>query len=341
MRANEPNSEARVSSRYAQRIVAAAVILVFVAGGAWAGLAPSVPAGSSAPLAGVEAGALAASLDPAILAGGADAGEAARAAGAIVRAARLAGIDTAEALRSAFPSPREILALLALDRDVEDFRENSGLDGPAGEYYEAQSALALAMRPLRETYERTFASAQAELEGADPGDAEGGGNGRIRSEKAPSPFSSSDFWFSPLSDLKYSHPFALDVFFKDFSGKGEAHKGPRIRALHPGLVVASSGDWSGGPGASAYGGGGLSPAAGNGVVVYDMRTRRYYSYFHLRDVWARTGELVEAGEVLGTGGNTGMNARKPGHGGHVHVEVFDCERDTSLRAVEVLAILKP
>jgi murein DD-endopeptidase MepM/ murein hydrolase activator NlpD len=333
MREDELDREARVSSRNAQRVVAAAVISVFVAGGAWAGLAPSVPAGSSAPQAGVEAGSLAASLVPAMLAGRADPGEAARAAAALVRAARLAGIDTAEALRSAFPAPREILALLALDRDVEDFRENSGLVGPAGDYYEAQSGLALAMRPLRETYERTFAAVQSELEGRDAG--------APRSEKAPSPFSPADFWFSPLSDLKYSHPFALDVFFKDFTGQGESHKGPRIRALYPGLVVASSGDWNGGPGASSYKSGGLSPAAGNGVVVFDMRTRRYYSYFHLRDVSARTGELVEAGEVLGTGGNTGMNARKSGHGGHVHVEVFDCERDSSLRAVEVLALLKP
>jgi murein DD-endopeptidase MepM/ murein hydrolase activator NlpD len=327
------SSEAAVSSRKAQRVVAAALILVFVAGGAWAGLAPSVPAGSSAPQAGVEALGLAASLGPAIQSGRADPNEAARAAGAIVRSARLAGIDAAEALRSAFPSPREVLALLALDRDVEDFRENAAVDGPAGEYYEAQSALAPAMRPLREAYERTFAAAQAELEGSEPGEPSPG--------KAPCPFSRADYWFSPLSDLKYSHPFALDVFFKEFSGKGEAHKGPRIRAIYPGLVVASSGDWSGGPGASAYKSGGMSPAAGNGVVVYDMRTRRYYSYFHLREVWARTGELVEAGEVLGVGGNTGMNARKPGHGGHVHVEIFDCERDTSLRAVEVLDLLKP
>jgi murein DD-endopeptidase MepM/ murein hydrolase activator NlpD len=340
MREEEQSGTARVSIRNAQRVIAAAMILVFVAGGAWAGLAPSVPAGSSAPGAGVEAGALAASLDAAIVSGRADPDEAARTTRSIVRSARLAGIDAAESLRSAFPSPREVLALLALDRDVEDFRENAALEGPAGEYYEAQSAMAPSMRPLREAYERTFASAQAELEGADPVGA-GRADGAPGSEKAPCPFSQADYWFPPLSDLKYSHPFALDVFFKEFSGKGEAHKGPRIRALYPGLVVASSGDWSGGPGASEYKSGGLSPAAGNGVVVFDMRTRRYYSYFHLRDVAARTGELVEAGEVLGTGGNTGMNARKSGHGGHVHVEVFDCGRDTSLRAVEVLALLKP
>jgi len=324
--------------RPALRIVAAAVVLVFVAGGAWAGLAPSGPAGSASPGASVEASALAASLRPASQDAAADP----RAAGAtveeLVRAARLAGIDTGEALRSAFPSPREVVAMLALDRDVDDFRDYSELKGPAGEYYRSQATLALAMRPLRETYARAFEAAHATLEGEDPRD--GAGRGAGESLKAPYLFSSDEFWFAPRSDLKYSHPYALDVFFKEFSGRGEAHKGPRIRALYSGIVVASSNDWNGGAGASTYAGGGFSPAAGNGAIVFDRATRRYYSYFHLRDVAVRTGDLVEAGQVIGTGGNTGMNARKPGHGGHVHLEIFDCERDDSLRAAEILDIIQ-
>jgi murein DD-endopeptidase MepM/ murein hydrolase activator NlpD len=342
--AEEEEQGEESARRPALRFGAAAVVFIFIAGGAWAGLAPYGPAGSASPPAGVEASALAASLKPsAIMADSAagtagaadDAGEAAE---ALVRAARLAGIDTGEVLRMAFPSPREILAMLALDRDVEDFKEYAALKGPAGEYYRTQAALALAMRPLRESYERTFAAAQAALGGRES--SVGAGKKAAGAAKAPSPLSPEDFWFAPRSDLRYSHPFALDVFFKEFAGKGESHKGPRIRAIFPGVVVASSGDWKGGPGASAYIGGGFSPAAGNGVVVYDERTRRYYSYFHLRDVSVRTGDLVEAGEVIGTGGNTGMNARKPGHGGHLHIEVFDCERDASLRAGEILDIVK-
>jgi murein DD-endopeptidase MepM/ murein hydrolase activator NlpD len=337
---DEEETHSRGRQRIAPRIAAAALVLVFISGGAWAGLAPSGPAGSASPQSGVEAGALAAMLRPSALKAQKDPVAAAAASYGIVRSARLAGIDTGEALRSAFPSPREILALLALDRDVDDFRDYSGLAGQAGDYYRNQSKAALAMRPLRGAYERAFEAAQASLEGEESGEAARAGAAGAPSLKALGAFSSDYFWFAPRSDLKYSHPFALDVFFKEFEGKGEAHKGPRIRALYPGIVVASAGDWDGGPGASSYEGGGLSPAAGNGVVVYDMRTRRYYSYFHLRDVSVRTGDLVKAGEVLGTGGNTGMNARKSGHGGHVHVEVFDCARDDSLRAGEVLDLIK-
>ena len=95
----------------------------------------------------------------------------------------------------------------------------------------------------------------------------------------------------------------------------------------------------GGAGADAWGGGGLSPAAGNGVVVYSPASGRYYSYFHLDEVAVQRGQVVERGAALGRGGNTGINARKKGHGGHLHLEIFDTGEDRALSAWEVRQLL--
>jgi len=249
--------------------------------------------------------------------------------------------DAEPGRRPDFPASREVMALIAMDRDVGDYRANSAIKGPAGIYYKRQVELCLGMRPHREKYELAFAAAQAESTGEDA-DSPAISGRKLASylAKAPSPFTKSDYWFTPKEQLKYAHPFALDVFFKSFKRKDGEHLGPKIKALYPGIVVAAAGDWKGGPGASAYIGGGLSPAAGNGVVVYDRASRRYFTYLHLRDVSVEVGDIVKAGEVLGTGGNTGMNARRPDHGGHVHLEIFDCERDIALRGTEILDIIK-
>jgi murein DD-endopeptidase MepM/ murein hydrolase activator NlpD len=240
-----------------------------------------------------------------------------------------------------FPTGREVMALIALDRDIEDYRAYSALGGAAGRYYREQVELCQRVRPLRNDYERLFSAAQA-------GESEKAQRFHAMDEraiaaylaKAPFPFSKADFWFTPREELKHAHPYALDVFFKSFRRENGEHSGPKIRSLYPGIVVAAAGDWEGGAGASSYIRGGLSPAAGNGVVVFDRITRRYYVYLHLKDIAVGVGDIVRAGDILGRGGNTGMNARRPDHGGHVHIEIFDCERGTAIRGTEILDIIK-
>ncbi len=316
-----------ISPRRRPRLAASIIIIILLAAGAWAVL--NAAAGREAGLAEDTAAESAAAASPA--AEGAAAGGAARAASA----ARLASAQ------SAFPAGREVMALIALDRDVADYRAHSAIKGPAGLYYKRQVELCLSMRPLRAKYESAFAASQAERSGEDASSPAMSGR-KLASylAKAPSPFTKSDYWFTPREQLKYAHPYALDVFYKSFKRVNGRHIGPKIRALYPGIVVASAGDWKGGPGAAAYVGGGLSPAAGNGVVVFDRASRRYYTYLHLDEVFVAAGDIVKAGEVLGRGGNTGMNARRPDHGGHVHLEIFDCERDTALRGTEILDIIK-
>ncbi len=138
-----------------------------------------------------------------------------------------------------------------------------------------------------------------------------------------SPLAKKDRWIPQEKALKHSHQYALDVFFTSLSRKGRNETGPVVRSMTSGIVVAASDDWSGGDRPSLYVSGGLSPKAGNGAIVYDPAHKRYYAYFHLSDVTVSAGQFVAAGQELGRGGNTGVNARKPGHGGHLHLEIHD------------------
>jgi murein DD-endopeptidase MepM/ murein hydrolase activator NlpD len=231
--------------------------------------------------------------------------------------------------------------MLSLDRDVDDFREYADRKDESGTYYRDEARISLEMRPLRARYEAAFAAASAALSGMNaPADSGTGARLDAKGRKTPYIASPDEVWLPPRSELPLSHPFALDVFFQRVDRSGEAERGPLIHALYPGIVVAAAGNWSGGQGISTWEGGGLSPAAGNGVVIYDPASRRYCSYFHFSSVVLRIGDVVRAGEILGRGGNSGMNARIRGHGEHVHVEIFDAARGESLSSFEILDLLK-
>jgi len=72
--------------------------------------------------------------------------------------------------------------------------------------------------------------------------------------------------------------------------------------------------------------GGISPKAGNGVIIYSPDEKRYFLYFHLYDALVEKGQIVRRGQAIGHGGNTGINARKKGGGDHLHFEIFDAQR---------------
>jgi len=251
-------------------------------------------------------------------------------------------LDLAAAFSAVFPRPASVLAMLALDRDVDDFEEMGAGTNAAAAHYRRAADLAVALRPLRQNYAILFGSAWKEerrmaarsLDRVDAHDA------ILATEISASDLADDgELQAPPLRDLAYSHPYALDVFFRHVDRKGAVERGPLIMALEEGIVVAQADDWRGGAGADAWGGGGLSPAAGNGVVVYSPASGRYYSYFHLSEVAVRRGQAVGKGAVLGRGGNTGVNARKKGHGGHLHLEIFDTAKDEALSAWEIRNLL--
>ena len=227
--------------------------------------------------------------------------------------------------------------MLALDRDIEDFREYADHRTAAGNFYREEAAISLQMRPLRGRCEAAFTAAHAAaVRAASPLTA------LFRAGKRKRPYIATpeELWLPLISDLPVSHPYALDVFFQRVDRSGEVEKGPLIHLLHPGIVVAAASDWSGGQGFAKYRSGGLSPASGNGAVIYDPTSRLYCSYFHLSSVAVRVGELVAAGDVVGRGGNTGMKARMEGHGEHVHIEIFNAAHNAPLSSQEILEMLK-
>ena len=317
------------------RALALVALLVLFFGGGWSTLRPNGVASADISRGRMELSGLYRDLAPEKVAA-LSADETAATADLLVRTARLAGIDPREALAAALPGPDRIIAMLALDRDVDDFLEHADLKDAAGDYYRDEARLSGEMRPLRSRYEAAFAAAYSAVSGSDPRLplelAQGG-------RKAPYIASPEDVWLPPRSELHLSHPYALDIFFQSVDRSGEAERGPSIRALYPGIVVAAASDWSGGQGISTWTRGGLSPAAGNGVVIYDPASRRYCSYFHLSSLALRIGDAVSAGTVIGKGGNSGMNARVKGHGEHVHVEIFDAARNESLSSSEILDLL--
>ncbi len=332
-----------------RKALAMVAMLVLIFGGGWASLAPNGGLGLSTKGAGIAIATLSRSLEPSAMAQG-SADDAAASTGAIVRNARIAGIDPAEILAAAFPPPSAILGMLSLDRDIDDFLDYAERDDAAGDYYRAEAQAAREMRPLRPRYEAAFAAASAALRGTEAASPDEAARAPAQSadlvaaaakgRKRPYIASPGEVWLPPKSELPLSHPYALDIFFYSVERSGEAERGPVLHALYPGIVVASASDWSGGRGISKWKGGGLSPASGNGLVIFDPSTRRYCSYFHMSSVGPRTGDWVEAGEALGRGGNTGMNARMKGHGEHVHIEIFDSARGESLSAYELLELLK-
>jgi murein DD-endopeptidase MepM/ murein hydrolase activator NlpD len=331
---DSPENGRRYSPLFKACALAAIFILFF--GGGWAAIGPAGRPGSGPVGAEIEIAALSRRLLPSIVAteGNEDA---ARAAEDLVHAARIDGLDPRELLSDALPEAHEILGMLSLDRDIDDFLDYASREDAVGTYYREEARVSLAMRPLRSRYEAAFAAAFAALSGGAAGkDEELSAGGR----KRPYVATPQEVWLPPRNELALSHPYALDVFFQHVDKSGEAERGPLIRALKPGIVVAAAYDWSGGPGLSAYAGGGLSPASGNGLVVYDPASRLYCSYFHLSSVALKKGAVIGAGTIVGRGGNSGMNARKKNHGEHLHIEIFDAARDAPLSSYQILELLK-
>jgi len=106
---------------------------------------------------------------------------------------------------------------------------------------------------------------------------------------------------------------ALDIFV--------TREGVTVRSPVSGVVVAAGDDWTGSWSRKMglqYLGGGLSRRAGNGAMVFDPMSGTYLYFAHLQPgIRVRTGDVVRAGQAIGTVGHTG-NASAPGHGKHLH-----------------------
>jgi murein DD-endopeptidase MepM/ murein hydrolase activator NlpD len=109
---------------------------------------------------------------------------------------------------------------------------------------------------------------------------------------------------------------ALDIFV--------TREGVPVRSPVSGVVIAAGDDWQGRwvrRKGLEYEGGGLSRRAGNGAIIYDPASGKYFYFAHLQPgITVRTGDVIRAGHILGRVGHTG-NASQPGHGKHLHFAV--------------------
>jgi hypothetical protein len=237
------------------------------------------------------------------------------------------------------PSASEILAMISRDRDVDDYLEHAEERGPAGEYYKHVASLVPGMKPLRQVYEHLFTGMFDSMKKHD--------RLKVPSELYPE----AEAWKSGVtlprlssrpreSEYAYSHTFALDIFVKDVvTLPGGLEKGPVLFSLADSIVLATDNSWHGGEDFSTYRYGGITPKAGNGVILFSPSTRKYYLYFHLYNVFVSPGDTIPEGFPLGHAGNTGTNARKPGHGEHLHLEIWDAASQRFLRNHEISRIV--
>ncbi len=248
----------------------------------------------------------------------------------------LASLDSRETrererlIASILPERDWFQARLMMERDEPTLRGDAASGGAYGQAYKDILA---SLKPSRAAAPALEAVLTAIWKYLDLGTALTAG--------PAAPLARKERWLPSNASLTASHRYALDLFFTKTRRQGQEEIGPAVRSIASGIVVAYADDWKGADKASLYKSGGLSPKAGNGLIVFNPDEGRYYAYFHLHDVKFQTGELVAAGQILGHGGNTGINARKKGHGQHLHIEIHETDGSvwTSYELKELIATL--
>lgn len=117
----------------------------------------------------------------------------------------------------------------------------------------------------------------------------------------------------------WNHPDAVDLFTTE---------GTSALAFADGIVVVADAQWHPSDQCSS-----ASMKGGNSVILFNYKKNEFYRYAHLRTVCTAPGRLVARGDALGAVGHTGKNASKPGHGGHLHFEINQHNRQAHTNLV--------
>ncbi len=127
-----------------------------------------------------------------------------------------------------------------------------------------------------------------------------------QSAPAPPERSAEPVFYKASGGGRRTHQYAVDLF---------APEGAEIYAVSRGMVILADRDWSA---ASLFST--TSRKGGNAVIVFDPDHNRFYRYCHMSTVQVIAGQVVTAGQVVGSVGHTGLDASQPGHGRHLHFE---------------------
>ena len=140
--------------------------------------------------------------------------------------------------------------------------------------------------------------------------------------------------FSPSSFVPQKHE-AIDIFV--------AKEGVPVYSPVNGVVIASGSGWKGkcckGKLIHSWNGYGLTPKAGNAVVIYEPSKKGYLWISHLGKVNATAGDIVLQGQEIGAVGNTG-NASRYGGGNHIHMAYKLPAAEGTLKGMNVSSLLK-
>lgn len=123
-----------------------------------------------------------------------------------------------------------------------------------------------------------------------------------------------------------NHNNAVDLFANELSP---------VYSSGSGLVIVADNNWSPNNELSSS-----SIKGGNTVIVFNYLTREFFRYAHFNKVTVNPGELIMAGENLGTVGHTGENASLPGHGQHLHFEIHKYLNDENTNQALIIDDLK-
>ena len=125
-----------------------------------------------------------------------------------------------------------------------------------------------------------------------------------------------------------THENALDLFIDE---------GTPVVSATRGVVVVADGRWDPQSPFST-----TSQKGGNTVIVFDPDCERFYRYAHLETVTVTRGQIVAAGDRIGSVGHTGLNASRPKHGRHLHFEAnqFEDGKMRPLKNSELWALVR-
>lgn len=116
-----------------------------------------------------------------------------------------------------------------------------------------------------------------------------------------------------------AHP-AHDIFIYDFNQDcidDKTKKHVNVLSVKEGVVIACTKNWD----TTSTLRGGIY------VWVYCPSEEVLFYYAHLNSVFVDTGDIVQAGQILGTVGRTGLNAYKKRSPTHLHFSMFSVKNN--------------
>jgi len=125
------------------------------------------------------------------------------------------------------------------------------------------------------------------------------------------------------------HP-AYDIFIRDknFDMLDDKTKKPvQIKSISSGIIVSVNTGWKRNS----------KIRGGNYLYIYDDVSNYIFYYAHLNKIFCRAGQLVKAGDVIGTMGRSGKNAYPRRSPTHLHLMVLDAQ---TMQPVNILKRLK-